>query len=213
MTMPQIDSSSRMQDGDWDSITHPMPEKPYQRDRSKDPVVDLGNGHKLHAVEYGNPNGEPVLFLHGGPGGGCEAKDARYFDPSRYRVILFDQRGCGESVPTTHTDLEGAMKGNNTAELVEDIDAVRKHFGINGKMHVEGGSWGSTLALAYAIKHPENVKSLTLRGVFFRAGQRYRLFVPGQCGDVSTGGKAAAGRRFAGRSEGVSGAFRCPAAA
>lgn len=79
---------------------------------------------------------------------------------------MFDQRGCVNSPPTTHTDLKAAMKGNNTAELVEDINAIRRHFGINGKMHVEGGSWGSTLALAYAIKYPQNVKSLILRRVY-----------------------------------------------
>lgn len=164
--MSNIDQPSAMLAEDWARDAHPEPTTPYKRAESEEPAIDLGNGHKLHAQEYGNPNGEPVIVLHGGPGGGCDTIYARYFDPQRYRIIMFDQRGCGHSTPTTHTDLKGAMKGNNTAELVEDINAVREHFNIKGKMHVEGGSWGSTLALAYAIKHPENVKSLMMRGIF-----------------------------------------------
>lgn len=157
---------SKMMPEDWQLYAYPEPAIPYQREAGTEPVVNLGNGHRLHAQEYGNPKGEPVIVLHGGPGGGCDRLYARYFDPKRYRIILFDQRGCANSTPTTHTNLEAAMKGNNTAELVEDINAIRDHFNITGKMHLEGGSWGSTLALSYAIKHPEHVKSLMLRGVF-----------------------------------------------
>lgn len=161
-----IDRPSKMLPEDWAHDAYPELSPPYKRAEGTDPVIDLGNDHKLHAQEYGNPNGEPVIVLHGGPGGGCDTIYARFFDPDRYRIIMFDQRGCGNSTPTTHTNLAAAMRGNNTAQLVEDINAVRKHFGINGKMHVEGGSWGSTLALAYAIKYPQNVKSLIMRGIF-----------------------------------------------
>ncbi len=89
----------------------------------------------------------------------------RLFNPERYRIILFDQRGCGFSKPTMKTDFEAAMKGNNTAKLVEDIQALRRRMNIKGKMHIVGGNWGSTLALAYAIKHPETIQSLLLGGV------------------------------------------------
>jgi proline iminopeptidase len=148
-----------MTDRDWNDHAFPSPRVPYG-------LIDVGDGHRLFGQEFGNPHGEPMIVLHGGPGGGCDTRYARYFDPGRYRVIMFDQRGCLNSTPTTHTDLQGAMKGNNTARLVEDINKVREHFGIRGKMHLEGGSWGSTLALAYAIKHATRVRTLILRGVF-----------------------------------------------
>jgi len=122
--------------------------------------------HKIHYEVYGNPDGEPALFFHGGPGASCSSKDARFFDPDRYRIILFDQRGCGKSVPTIGTDLEGALAGNNTTKLIGDVRTIRKELGITGKMHMGGGSWGSTLALAVAFDQPENIASLTLRGLF-----------------------------------------------
>ena len=150
---------SMMTEQDWLDHAFPLPRVPYG-------LIDVGDGHRLFGQEFGNPRGEPVIVLHGGPGGGCDTRYVRYFDPGRYRVILFDQRGCLNSTPTTHTDLQGAMKGNHTAQLVEDINKVRDHFGIRGRMHLEGGSWGSTLALAYAIKHAASVKTLILRGVF-----------------------------------------------
>jgi len=150
---------SMMTEADWAQTPFPLPRTRYG-------LVPVGDGHELFAQEFGHPDGEPVIVLHGGPGGGCDLRFARYFDPARYRIVLFDQRGCGNSRPTTHVDFAGAMRGNDTAHLVEDIVRVREHFGIRGKMHVEGGSWGSTLALAYAIRHPEHVKSLILRGVF-----------------------------------------------
>ncbi|HVY46012.1 MAG TPA: prolyl aminopeptidase [Minicystis sp.] len=115
--------------------------------------------HELYVEESGNPEGKPVVFLHGGPGGGTEPKQRRYFDPSRYRIVLFDQRGCGRSTP--HASLEA----NTTWDLVADIERIRAQAGIE-KWQVFGGSWGSTLALAYAETHPERVTELVLRGIF-----------------------------------------------
>lgn len=115
--------------------------------------------HELYVEESGNPAGFPVIFLHGGPGGGCSADHRRFFDPKKFRVILFDQRGCGRSTP--HAEL----KENTTWDLVEDIEKIRSHFNIS-KWLVFGGSWGSTLALSYAITHPHRVENLVLRGVF-----------------------------------------------
>src|SRR5687768_4599309 len=115
--------------------------------------------HVLHVEECGNPAGLSVLFLHGGPGAGCENYHRRFFDPARYRIVLFDQRGCGRSTP--HAELSR----NTTPELVSDIERLRKHLGIE-RWVVFGGSWGSTLALAYAEAHPERVLGLVLRGIF-----------------------------------------------
>ncbi|MDC0749081.1 prolyl aminopeptidase [Polyangium mundeleinium] len=115
--------------------------------------------HELHFEESGNPTGKPVVFLHGGPGGGSDAKQRRFFDPAHYRIVLFDQRGCGKSTP--HASLED----NTTWHLVSDIERLREHLGIE-RWQVFGGSWGSTLALAYAEKHPERVTELVLRGIF-----------------------------------------------
>ena len=129
--------------------------------------VDTNPPHKIHWEEYGNPDGEPVMFLHGGPGGACDPVLSRFFDPERYRVILFDQRGCGKSTPTVAADgPEIALKNNDTDHLIEDIVKLRAELGIEGKMHVFGGSWGSTLSLTYAIRHPETVETLILRGIF-----------------------------------------------
>jgi proline iminopeptidase len=115
--------------------------------------------HTLYYEQCGNPRGRPVVFLHGGPGGGIEPNNRRFFDPAHYRVILFDQRGSGRSTP--HASLEA----NTTWDLVDDIETLREHVGVEGWM-VFGGSWGSTLALAYAQTHPERVRSLVLRGIF-----------------------------------------------
>lgn len=115
--------------------------------------------HTLYVEEVGIPDGIPAVFLHGGPGAGCEAYHRRFFDPDRYRVILFDQRGAGRSTP--HADL----RNNTTADLIEDMEKIREHFGIE-KWLVFGGSWGSTLGLAYAQAHPERVSALVLRGIF-----------------------------------------------
>ena len=115
--------------------------------------------HTLYFEECGNPLGKPVVFLHGGPGAGCSANMRRFHDPSAYRIILFDQRGSGRSTP--HADLTD----NSTWDLVADIEKLRMHLGI-ARWQVFGGSWGSTLALAYAQKHSERVTELVLRGIF-----------------------------------------------
>lgn len=123
--------------------------------------------HKIHWEEYGNPKGEPVLFVHGGPGGGTAPHYARFFDPARYRVILFDQRGCGKSVPSAAApDPRPALAANTTDDLIADMARLRAELDITGRMHLFGGSWGSTLSLAYAIRHPETVATLVLRGIF-----------------------------------------------
>ena len=119
-------------------------------------VSDL---HELYWEESGNPGGKPVVFLHGGPGGGSEPKQRRFFDPARYRIVLFDQRGCGKSTP------HACLEANTTWDLVDDLEALRSHLGIQ-RWQVFGGSWGSTLALAYAEKHPQVVSELVLRGIF-----------------------------------------------
>ncbi|GAA0868063.1 prolyl aminopeptidase [Brevundimonas basaltis] len=136
--------------------------------------VDQEPDHTLYWEEYGNPDGEPVMFLHGGPGGSCSPVLSRFFDPARYRVVLFDQRGCGKSRPNVARDgPDAALAKNTTDELVADINRLRQALDITGKMHVFGGSWGSTLALVYAIRHPEAVASLVLRGIFL--GEREDL--------------------------------------
>lgn len=115
--------------------------------------------HEIYWEESGNPDGKPVVFLHGGPGGGTEPKQRQFFDPARYRIVLFDQRGSGKSTPHAH------LEDNTTWHLVADMEAIRVHLGIE-RWQVFGGSWGSTLALAYAEKHPERVTELVLRGIF-----------------------------------------------
>ncbi len=115
--------------------------------------------HTLWIEECGNPDGIPVVFLHGGPGAACETFHRRFFDPQRYRIILFDQRGCGRSTP--HAEL----RENTTPALVADIERIRQYLGVK-KWLVFGGSWGSTLALAYAQAHPHRVSGLILRGIF-----------------------------------------------
>ncbi len=115
--------------------------------------------HEIYYEESGNPDGKPVVFLHGGPGGGTDAKMRRFFDPRRYRIVLFDQRGCGQSKPSA------SLVDNTTWDLVADIEAIREHLNIE-RWQVFGGSWGSTLALAYSQKHPGRVTELVLRGIF-----------------------------------------------
>ena len=119
-------------------------------------VSDL---HTIHVEESGNINGKPVIFLHGGPGGGIEPVYRQYFDPEKWRTIVFDQRGCGQSTP--HAELQE----NTTWDLIADIEKIRQHLEIN-KWVVFGGSWGSTLSLSYAITHPDRCKALVLRGIF-----------------------------------------------
>ncbi|HEY4211400.1 MAG TPA: prolyl aminopeptidase [Steroidobacteraceae bacterium] len=115
--------------------------------------------HELYYEESGNPRGKPVVFLHGGPGGGTDARMRCFFDPKRYRIVLFDQRGCGKSRP------HASLVDNTTWHLVDDIERLREHLGIEA-WQVFGGSWGSTLALAYAETHPKRVTELVLRGIF-----------------------------------------------
>jgi proline iminopeptidase len=125
--------------------------------------------HEIYFEESGNPNGKPVVFLHGGPGGGTEPKHRRYFDPSVYRIVLFDQRGCGRSTPFA------SLEANTTWDLVSDIEKIRSELGIE-KWQVFGGSWGSTLALAYAETHPERVTELVLRGIFLLRKEEIQWF-------------------------------------
>ena len=128
--------------------------EPYRSGR-----LAVSDVHELYFEESGNPDGKPAVFLHGGPGGGTDPKQRRFFDPARYRIVLFDQRGCGKSTP--HASLED----NTTWSLVSDIEKLREHLGIE-RWQVFGGSWGSTLALAYAQTHPDRVSELVLRGIF-----------------------------------------------
>ncbi|WP_018867627.1 MULTISPECIES: prolyl aminopeptidase [unclassified Thioalkalivibrio] len=129
----------------------------------------VGDGHELYFEECGNPDGIPVVFLHGGPGSGCESWHRRFYDPERYRIVLFDQRGCGRSTP--HAGLEA----NTTWHVVADIERLREHLGIE-RWVVFGGSWGSTLGLAYAETHPERVLGLVLRGIFLCRPQDIQWF-------------------------------------
>jgi len=140
------------------------PLEPYRTGRLK--VSEL---HDLHFEECGNPEGRPVVFLHGGPGGGCEAKMRRFWNPEKYRIVLFDQRGCGKSTPYA------SLEENTTWDLVSDTEQLREHLGIE-KWQVFGGSWGSTLALAYAQKHPERVLELVLRGIFLLRREEIEWF-------------------------------------
>ena len=130
------------------------PLEPYQSG-----MLDTGDGHSVHWELCGKPGGKPVVFLHGGPGAGCSAEHRRLFDPQRYQILLFDQRGCGRSRPTA------GLENNTTWHLVADIERLRTMLGVQ-RWQVFGGSWGSTLALAYAQTHPERVTELIVRGIF-----------------------------------------------
>ncbi len=130
--------------------------------------------HTLYYEESGNPNGKPVVFLHGGPGGGTNPKCRRFFDPAIYRIVLFDQRGCGKSTP--HAELTD----NTTWDLVADIERIRMHLSID-RWQVFGGSWGSTLALAYAQAHPDKVTELVLRGIFLLRRSELEWFYQQGC--------------------------------
>ena len=140
------------------------PIEPYRTGRLK--VSDL---HELYFEESGNPQGKPAVFLHGGPGGGTDSRQRRFFHPDRYRIVLFDQRGCGKSTPYACLDQ------NTTWDLVEDLERLREHLGIP-RWQVFGGSWGSTLALAYAETHPRAVTELVLRGIFMLRKQEIDWF-------------------------------------
>lgn len=131
--------------------------------------LPVGDGHTIHVEECGNPDGVPVLFVHGGPGGGSDARSRRFFDPDFWRIVLFDQRGCGRSTPFAET------AANTTWHLVADMEAIRSKLGIE-RWALFGGSWGSTLALAYAEKHPERVTGLVLRGIFLARESEFDWF-------------------------------------
>ena len=123
----------------------------------------VDDGQEIYWETSGNPNGKPAVFVHGGPGGGTSADQRRFFDPARYRIVLFDQRGCGKSRP--HIADGADLSVNTTPKLISDMEALREHLGID-RWQVFGGSWGSTLGLAYAQTHPGRVTELVLRGIF-----------------------------------------------
>ena len=138
-------------------------------------MLDVGQGHRVYVEQCGNPDGVPVLVLHGGPGGGCSPAMRRYFDPKNYRVILFDQRGCGRSRP------HASVTHNTTWHLIDDIELIRRELSIDDWI-VFGGSWGATLALIYAESHPDRVRNLVLRGVFLMTRNELDWFYGGGAG-------------------------------
>lgn len=146
--------------------------------------LDVGDGHALYIEQSGDPEGAPALFLHGGPGGGCAPRVRSFFDPAHYRIVLFDQRGAGQSRPNVADDFDAAMHENNTPALIEDIERIRVHLGVERWPLVLGGSWGSTLAIAYAQAHPDRVEALVLRGIFtFERDEVDGLFRNGRTAD------------------------------
>ena len=138
--------------------------KPYARHE-----LAVEAPHVLYVDESGTPDGLPVVFIHGGPGAGCDALSRRFFDPNLYRIVTFDQRGCGRSTP------HASPENNTTWDLVADLERIREHLGID-KWVLFGGSWGSTLSLAYAQSHPERVHALILRGIFLCRAQEFHWF-------------------------------------
>lgn len=146
-------------------------------------MLAVGDGHSLYWEECGNPQGKPAVFVHGGPGGGCVPAYRRFFDPSRYRVVLFDQRGCGRSTP--HAADPGAdLTTNTTWHLVDDLERLRLDRGVES-WQVFGGSWGSALALAYAQAHPQRVAELVLRGIFTLRRSELDWYYNGGAGHLS----------------------------
>lgn len=146
------------------------PTDPYDQQ-----MLDVGQGHRVYVEQCGNPSGIPVVVLHGGPGGGCSPAMRRYFDPEHYRIILFDQRGCGRSRP------HASVTNNTTWHLVDDIELIRRTLDIDVWI-VFGGSWGATLALIYAQAHPARVRNLVLRGVFLMTQRELDWFYGGGAG-------------------------------
>lgn len=138
-------------------------------------MLDVGQGHRVYVEQCGNPDGVPVVVLHGGPGGGCSPAMRRYFDPEYYRIILFDQRGCGRSRP------HASVTNNTTWHLVADIELIRQTLDIDAWI-VFGGSWGATLSLIYAEEHPSRVRQLVLRGVFLMTQSELDWFYGGGAG-------------------------------
>jgi proline iminopeptidase len=146
------------------------PIEPYRQGRLK-----VGSGHEIYYEECGNRAGKPALIVHGGPGGGCNATMRRFHDPARYRIVLFDQRGCGRSLP------HAALIANTTWDIVADMERLRVHLGVD-RWQLFGGSWGSTLALAYAQTHATRVCDLVLRGVFLLRRAELDWFYQDGCG-------------------------------
>ena len=138
-------------------------------------MMDMGDGHQIYVEQCGSPTGVPVVVLHGGPGGGCSPMMRRFFDPAIWRVILFDQRGCGRSRP------HASIKDNTTWHLVADMERIRTRLGIDA-WAVFGGSWGATLALIYAITHPDRALHMLLRGVFLMEERELDWFYGGGAG-------------------------------
>lgn len=135
-------------------------------------MLQLDKTHSMYWEQSGNPDGIPVLFLHGGPGAGASSVHRRFFDPSLYRIVIFDQRGAGRSTP------QGNLNDNTTAHLIKDIERLRNYLGIS-KFLLFGGSWGSTLAIAYAQTHPENCLGLVIRGIFLGRASEINWFLYG----------------------------------
>ncbi len=144
-------------------------------------MLDVGDGQQLYWEVSGNPQGKSVVFLHGGPGGGTAPLHRRFFDPGAYRIVLFDQRGCGQSQP--HVADGADLSVNTTDHLVADIERLRTFLGVDRWM-VFGGSWGSTLALAYAQRHPEHVTELVLRGIFLLRRSEIDWYYNGGAGQL-----------------------------
>ena len=177
-----------------DAITQTVaPNDTVANRRANPPFIRSGyltapgfSDHRIYWEEYGILAGEPVMVMHGGPGSGSHSSFTRFFDPQRYRVILFDQRGCGKSTPSaSEDDARAALTDNTTEHLIDDILALRHELKIDGKVHVFGGSWGSTLALAYAIAHPETVQTLILRGVFLCRRADVDYFLQGNAAEFA----------------------------
>ncbi len=133
-------------------------------------LIPTGAGHDFYYEVCGNPEGKPVLVLHGGPGSGCNPGQRRFFDPGHYRIVLFDQRGCGRSQPA------GRVSENTTQDLIGDIERLRLHLNVDQWL-LFGGSWGSTLALAYATTHPQSVRGMILRGIFMTRPSELHWFM------------------------------------
>lgn len=150
-------------------------------DTNRHGMLDVGDGQQLYWEESGNPDGKPVVFLHGGPGGATAPFHRQFFDPQAYRIVLFDQRGCGRSTP--HIADGASLETNTTWNLVADIERLRTHLGIE-RWQVFGGSWGSTLALAYAQTHPDRVTELVLRGIFLLRRKEIDWYYNGSAGYV-----------------------------
>lgn len=136
-------------------------------------MLTVSPRHTLYVERSGKPGGYPIFFLHGGPGSQTRAGHRRYFDPAFFEIVLFDQRGCGQSIPA------GETQDNNTAALVDDIHSIRQALGIQRNISVLGGSWGSTLALAYALRYPDTLDELILRGIFLGTENELRWYTHG----------------------------------